>query len=245
MFFLLAVVAVAFVAGGTATITGFGIGSLLTPLLALRLGTQLAVTAVAVPHGAGTALRCIRLRHAIDGPVLWKFGLPSAAGGLAGALWQGELSNLILARVLGGLLILAGVSGLASLNVRVQLRGPWAILGGVLSGFFGGLVGNQGGIRSAALLGVSLPPERFVATATASALVVDGVRLPVYLYQSGGELVKYWPLVGLAIAGVLAGTLYGERLLRRLPEDQFRRIVSGFLVLLGLGLLLTRAPGPQ
>ena len=244
MLFFLAVVAVAFIAGGTATITGFGIGSLLTPLLALRLGTQLAVAAVAVPHAAGTALRCVRLRDAIDWRVLWRFGIPSAAGGLAGALWQGELSNLLLTRVLGALLVLAGISGLASLTVRVRLRGPWAILGGLLSGLFGGLVGNQGGIRSAALLGVSLSPERFVATATASALVVDAVRLPVYLYHSGGELVRYWPVVGLAIAGVLAGTLYGERVLRRLPEDQFRRIVSGFLVLLGLGLLLSGTLGP-
>ena len=244
MLFLLTVVAAACIAGGTATITGFGIGSLLTPLLALRLGTQLAVAAVAVPHAAGTALRCVRLRDAIDWPVLWRFGIPSAAGGLAGALWQGELSNLILTRVLGGLLVLAGVSGLVNLTVRVQLRGPWATLGGLLSGFFGGLVGNQGGIRSAALLGVSLSPERFVATATASALVVDAVRLPVYLYHSGGELVKHGPLVGLAIVGVLAGTLYGERVLRRLPEDRFRRIVSGFLVVLGLGLLLSGTLGP-
>lgn len=243
MLFLLAVSAVAFLAGGTATITGFGIGSLLTPLLALRLGTQLAVAAVAVPHAAGTALRCLRLRRAIDWPVLWKFGIPSTVGGLAGALWQGELSNLILTRVLGGLLVLAGVSGLANLTVRVQLRGPWAILGGVLSGFFGGLVGNQGGIRSAALLGVSLPPERFVATATASALVVDAVRLPVYLYHSGGELVKHGLLLGLATAGVLAGTLYGEGVLRRLPEDRFRRIVSVFLVILGLSLLVTGVGG--
>jgi uncharacterized membrane protein YfcA len=239
MLFLLATVAVGFIAGGTATITGFGIGSLLTPLLAVRLGTQLAVTAVSVPHAAGTALRCARLRHAIDWAVLRRFGIPSAAGGLAGALWQGDLSNLVLTRVLGALLVLAGVSGLANLAVRVQLRGPGAILGGLVSGFFGGLVGNQGGIRSAALLGVSLPPERFVATATASALLVDAVRLPIYLYHSGGKLLPYAWLVVLAIGGVLAGTLYGERMLRKLPELQFRRIVSAFLVVLGLSLLIT------
>jgi uncharacterized protein len=243
MLFLIALVVVAFVAGGTATITGFGIGSLLTPLLAVNLGTQLAVAAVAVPHAAGTALRCVRLRHVIDWPVLLRFGIPSAAGGLAGALWQGELSNVTLTRVLGGLLVLAGVSGLANFAVRVQLRGPWAILGGLLSGLFGGLVGNQGGIRSAALLGVSLPPERFVATATASALVVDAVRLPVYLHDSGGELLRYGWLVGLAIAGVVAGTLYGERILRRMPEERFRRVVCGFLVVLGISLLLSGIGG--
>jgi hypothetical protein len=197
------------------------------------------VAAVAVPHAAGTALRCVRLRHAIDWPVLWRFGIPSAVGGLAGALWQGELSNLVLTRVLGALLVLAGISGLAELAVRVQLRGPAAILGGLLSGFFGGLVGNQGGIRSAALLGVSLPPERFVATATASALLVDAIRLPIYLYHSGDGLLQHAGLVALAIGGVLAGTLYGERVLRQLPESQFRRIVSVLLVVLGVSLLIT------
>jgi uncharacterized membrane protein YfcA len=238
--FLLAIVGVAFLAGGTATITGFGIGSLLTPLLAVQLGTQLAVAAVAVPHAAGTALRCVRLRQAIDWPVLWRFGVPSAAGGLAGALWQGELSNLVLTRVLGGLLVLAGVSGLANLAVRVRLRGPLAMLGGLLSGFFGGLVGNQGGIRSAALLGTALPPEHFVATATASALLVDAVRVPVYLHHSGAELLEYGWYVALAMAGVVAGTLYGERMLRQLSEDTFRRIVSAFLVVLGISLMISR-----
>jgi uncharacterized membrane protein YfcA len=243
MLFLLAVIVVACIAGGTAAITGFGIGSLLTPLLALQLGTQLAVAAVAVPHAAGTALRCARLRHAIDWPVLWRFGIPSAAGGLAGAVWQGELSNLILTRVLGGLLVLAGVSGLTNLAVRVHLGGPGAILGGLLSGFFGGLVGNQGGIRSAALLGTTLPPQRFVATATASALLVDAARLPVYLYHSAGRLLEIGLIVALATIGVLAGTLYGERVLRKLPEQRFRHIVSVFLVALGLTLLFTGIGG--
>ncbi|HJR16715.1 MAG TPA: TSUP family transporter, partial [Gemmatimonadales bacterium] len=80
MLFVLAVLVIAFLAGGTAAITGFGIGSLLTPLLAVQLGAQLAVAAVAVPHAAGTALRCARLRRAVDKSVLWRFGIPSAAG---------------------------------------------------------------------------------------------------------------------------------------------------------------------
>ena len=243
MLFLVAVVGVALVAGATASITGFGIGSLLTPLLAWQLGTQLAVAAVAVPHAAGTALRCVRLRRGIDWPVLWRFGLPSAAGGLAGALGQGALSSLTLTRVLGGLLVLAGITGVANLGARLRPRGAWWIFGGLLSGFFGGLVGNQGGIRSAALLGISLPPERFVATATASALIVDAVRLPVYLYHFGEQLPRYGWLLGLAIAGVLAGTLYGERILRGMSEDRFRRVVCAFLVVLGLSLIFSGLGG--
>jgi hypothetical protein len=46
-------------------------------------------------------------------------------------------------------------------------------MAGALSGLFGGLVGNQGGIRSAALMGFDINKEAFVATATAIGLVVD------------------------------------------------------------------------
>ena len=62
---LLAVVG--FVAGAIASVSGFGIGSLLTPLLAVRVGTKLAVAAVSVPHMAATALRFWLLRKDVDG----------------------------------------------------------------------------------------------------------------------------------------------------------------------------------
>ncbi len=51
---LIAVVAV--LAGGVAAIAGFGIGSLLTPLVALRYGTKLAVAVV-----SGVAVDLARL----------------------------------------------------------------------------------------------------------------------------------------------------------------------------------------
>src|SRR5690349_2002694 len=66
MMFDVAVAGVGVAAGAIASIAGFGIGSLLTPLLALRLGTKVAVAAVAVPHVAGTALRLWRVRTHVD-----------------------------------------------------------------------------------------------------------------------------------------------------------------------------------
>src|SRR5688572_1937929 len=102
----LAVFPVAVLSGATASVVGFGIGSLLTPLLALRFGTGVAVAAVMVPHASATALRCWRLRRHIDGAVLLRFGLFSAAGSLAGALAYTRLSVPALTRALGALLVL-------------------------------------------------------------------------------------------------------------------------------------------
>ena len=69
-------------------------------------------------------------------------------------------------------------------------RAAW--IAGIVSGAFGGLVGNQGGIRTAAMLGFHIPRESFVATATAIALFVDGARLPVYLATQGREIAAIW-----------------------------------------------------
>jgi uncharacterized membrane protein YfcA len=110
-------------------------------------------------------------------------------------------------------------------------------LAGATSGFLGGLVGNQGGIRSAALLGFELPKESFVPTATAIGLFVDCARIPVYFVDRSSEILELWPLVGLAIAGVVAGTFLGRRVLGWIPEHRFRTIVAATVGLLGLVML--------
>jgi uncharacterized membrane protein YfcA len=103
---------------------------------------------------------------------------------------------------------------------------------------FGGLVGNQGGIRSAALLRFDLPREALVATATATALLVDAARLPVYVATTGGEMLREWPTVALLTVGVLIGTFVGAPMLRRVPEPVFRRVLALLLIVLGAVLVL-------
>src|SRR4051812_41554172 len=92
------------VAGAIATVSGFGIGSLLTPLLSLRAGTKLAVAAVSVPHLVATSYRFWIMRKHVDRRLLRSFGLMSAAGGLTGALLSIYAQNPMLTMVFGGLL---------------------------------------------------------------------------------------------------------------------------------------------
>lgn len=235
--------AIALLAGAVAAVAGFGIGSLLTPVLIPLFGTQLAVVAVAVPHAAGTALRLWRLRDAIDWKLLRGFGIASAAGGLAGAVMRGWLSGPSLTRVFGALLILSGLAALIGWTKRLHLSRVAALCAGALAGLFGGMVGNQGSIRSAALLAFRLPPRAFVATATATGMIVDAVRLPVYLSQAGSVIRDNLALVATMTVGVIAGTLLGDPVLRRIPERWFSRIVGVLLVALGL-YMLVREGGP-
>jgi uncharacterized protein len=228
--------AAAVLAGAIAAVSGFGIGSVLTPLLMLSMPTAHAVAVVAIPHALATIVRWVRLRSDVHLPTFRQFGVASAIGGLAGAALQSRLASPVLTLVLASLLVLAGASELAGRRVPLPDTPFWRLLGGTLSGFFGGLVGNQGGIRAAALLGFRLPPRQLVATATAAALLVDAARVPIYLLSAGPVIAGATHLVIVTSAGVIIGTILGVPVLSRIPESRYRRLVGGLLLLLGLGL---------
>jgi uncharacterized membrane protein YfcA len=228
----------AIVAGAIASLAGFGIGSILTPLLALSTGTKQAVVAVSIPHLIATAIRFWSMRRSIDLHVLKNFGIASAAGGLAGALLGARFSSPVLAYILGALLIFAGVTGLTGLAQKMRFGTAIAWLGGAASGLLGGLVGNQGGIRSAALQGFNLEAKAFVATATAIALIVDGARMPVYFFTSPNTVKQLALWIAAMVAGAAIGTLAGARVLRQIPEMYFRRLVALLILALGVVMLI-------
>jgi len=225
-------------AGAIAAVSGFGIGSLLTPILLLSFTARDAVALVSLPHAVASAVRVGRLWPDVHWPTFRQFGVASALGGLAGALLQARLGGTALTIVLGVLLLLAGSGELARRRLPLPRTPLWRLIGGVSSGFFGGLVGNQGGLRSAALLGFGLAPRELVATATASAVIVDVARLPVYVYTAGPVLASHVPLIVATSAGVVAGTFVGVPVLRRVPENRYRQVVGLLLVVLGAALIV-------
>ncbi len=229
---------IALIAGAVASTAGFGIGSILTPWISTLMPIRAAIAAVSIPHFFGTALRLWMLRANVDRRVFLTFGIMSAAGGLAGAWLHAISRSTALTAVFAALLIFSGISGLTGLNRRMHFGGKTAWLAGALSGAFGGYVGNQGGIRAAALLAFDLPAKAFVATATAVALIVDLARMPVYLAKGWPDLVPVLQPIAIATAGVVAGTWGGRRILERIPERVFRPLVSALILALGIVMLL-------
>jgi uncharacterized membrane protein YfcA len=234
---------VAVVAGGIASLTGFGIGSLLTPVFSLRVPLKIAVAVVSIPHLIATALRFWMLRGHVERRVLLTFGLASAAGGLTGALLHTRLSSPMLSMVFGALLLFVAVMQFTGASDRMRFGGTVAILAGVLSGLLGGLVGNQGGIRSAGLLGFEMPKENFVATATAIGLMVDAARMPVYFATERREMSSLIVPLVITIVGVVFGTIVGARALRRVPQRFFRPVVAVVLAVLGIAMIVQAYSG--
>jgi hypothetical protein len=235
--YTIAVAVASVVAGGVAAVSGFGIGSVLTPVLALQLDTRLAIAAVSVPHLIGTVQRFWNMRRHVDRRLLLEFGVTSAAGGLVGALLHGRLNSRALTVVFGCLLLFTAAAELTGWMRRVHWGRSVGWIAGAVSGFLGGLVGNQGSIRTAGLLAYEVSPTAFVATATTVALIVDGARMPVYMATQGREIAAVWPLLVVATCGVMIGTAVGMRILPRFQKTTFRRSVAILLAALGTSML--------
>ena len=234
MFPSLLIAVASVIAGAIAAVSGFGIGSILTPVLQHRYDMPLAVAAVSVPHVIATAIRLWRLRHDVDLTVLKSFGVMSAAGGLTGAILQRYASAPGLTLVFAALLTFVGLAQLFGLSERMRFGPRTGWIAGILSGALGGLVGNQGGIRSAALLGYDLKPTKFVATATAAGLIVDAARMPVYIVVEHARLRPLVPMMTIGSVGAIIGTLVGAHVLQKIPSSLFRSIVGALVFALGV-----------
>lgn len=219
--------------------SGFGLGTALTPLFLLVYDIKTAVFLTAIVHFANTFFRLALFRKHIDWGLLRRFGLLSAAGAIAGSLLQTRIGSPKLEVFLGVLLVvLGGLEFLPRRQAGWKLPRWLDLAGGFASGLLGGLIGNQGALRSGYLLNYGLSKEGFIATGTAIAVLIDLSRLPVYAASYGGELAPLWPYLGALVAAAFAGTLLGKRLIERLPQAKFRPLVAGIVLVTGLALIV-------
>lgn len=243
---------VAFAASMLTFFSGFGLGTVLMPAFAVFFPIELAVALTAIVHFANNLFKLGLVGRAADRALVLRFGLPAVAGAWLGARTLSALSTLApLARyeLLGAeravapvkLVAAAVMLGFAYYELRPRPKdadppGGAALAGaGLLSGFFGGLSGHQGALRSAALARLALSPERFIATGVAIACLVDLTRLGVY--------ARHWPaardqaaLLAAACLAAFAGALFGKKLAGKTTIEGIRRLVAAMLILFALAL---------
>jgi uncharacterized membrane protein YfcA len=167
----------------------------------------------------------------------------SAVGGLAGTPLHACADNPAFRVAFGGLPIFTGVMGRTELSKKLRFQGWVACVAGALSGALGRLVGNQDGIRSAAMLGFDVPMHAFVEMATAVGPIVDGAWLPVYAATQREAIAGLWPFLLAATAGAIVGTVVGEQLLKRIPQMVYHRL--GAALVLALSVFMPLRIGHQ
>ena len=234
--------------------SGFGLGTMLLPVFCLFMPVELAVLATALVHLLNNLLKFFLIRKMIDRSVLLSFGIAAVSSAFIGALLQGYLGShgggnqLSFFSYFGEVEILSLVIGILMICFAILDFLPWIknlsfkrgqfFLGGLLSGFFGGLSGHQGAFRAAFLSKSNLSADVFISTSVCLSLLIDMVRIPVYLNSNDGTLESYWKIIILACICAFLGSFIGKRLFIKRKVKNVRLIVAVFLLSMGTGMIL-------
>jgi hypothetical protein len=238
--------------------SGFGLGTLLTPVFAIFFPVELAIAMTAVVHFLNNVFKFFLLGKHANKAVVLRFGIPSLIAAFLGAWLLTKISDMEplysytinekmfhitpVKLTIGILLIFFSLAEVLPVFSKLSFKNEHLILGGLLSGFFGGLSGNQGALRSAFLVKANLSKEQFIATGILIACIVDVSRLIVYNKLDSlqtGE-VNYL-LIGASVLCAFAGAYLGNTFLKKVTIGFVQRLVTVmllvFAVLLGAGIL--------
>lgn len=229
--------AAAFISASLTLMTGFGLGTILTPVFLIFYDVKIAILIVAIVHLANNLLKVSLFRGQVNLAILKRFGALTLAGALIGAFFQDKMDSSVVKVLLGLSLIFLGVKEVSGFGGKLRIPRKIDYIGGFLSGLLGGFVGNQGAIRSAYLLNYDIPKEAFVATAAVIATVVDVTRIPVYIMNNKDVIDHSLPLLAIVVTSAFAGTLAGKNLLKKVSLETFKVYISISVIL--VGLLLT------
>lgn len=231
--------------------SGFGLSTLLMPVVAIFFPVAVAVALTAFVHLLNNLFKLLVLWRMVNWPVAVRFGIPAMIATIPGAWLLTQLSILpvihsytlagIPAAVtpvklaVGLLLIFFASAEWFSLGERFKVSSRWLSAGGVLSGFFGGLSGHQGAFRSAFLIRAGLDKNAFVATNAVIAAAVDMARLAVYGVNMGLLLAHANAgLLAAATTAAFAGVLAGQIGLKKITIGFIQKLVAFMLYALGL-----------
>lgn len=216
--------------------TGFGVGTIMMPVMALFFDIKVAIFLAAIVHFFNNISRILLYRRDLRRDILRRFGVVSIAGAFIGSFAQLYIQSVKLKTGVGIFLSLFALVSLLPFPIRWKFPPAVDVAGGFLSGLIGGLIGNQGAIRSLYLLNYRLDKQELIASAAMIAVVVDATRIPVYAVSNYGYLRENLMLMMLVVFAAIAGTVIGGRILPKVSYEFFRRII--LLAVLGLGIMM-------
>lgn len=249
----LAICLAAFLASGLTLFSGFGLGTLLLPVMALFFPIDLAIALTAVVHALNNLFKFWLLGRHADKGVVVKFGVPAILSALVGAwvlLWLSGIHPLTTYQVWGReaqvtpvklvvaiLMAVFALVEMAPAGASFSLPPRYLPLGGILSGFFGGLSGHQGALRSPFLLKAGLSKESYIATGVVISLMVDIPRIIMYgVSLPGLHLEENRLLLTAAILAAFSGAWLGNRLMKKVTLRMVQLLVAVMLLAIAAAL---------
>ncbi|MBK9270364.1 MAG: sulfite exporter TauE/SafE family protein [Saprospiraceae bacterium] len=233
--------------------SGFGLGTLLTPVFMIFFPVDLAIGLTGVVHFFNNIFKLLLVGKQANKAVVIQFGIPAILAAIIGAWALFQINDLppIFSHTSFGrnfevypvklmvsiLLMIFAIIELVPYFSKLQFGKDKLLLGGILSGFFGGLTGNQGALRAAFLMKAGLTKEAFIGTTVVVSTLVDLTRLSVYttrFAQSG--LSDHWALVLTATISAILGAYLGHQLFKKITLRFLQIIIAIMLIVFSLAL---------
>ncbi len=249
---------ISFIGSGLTLFSGFGLGTLLTPVFAIFFPVEIAIGMTAVVHFLNNVFKFFLLGKHADRNIVLRFGIPSLIAAFMGAWVLTKISDMAplyaynlnekefyitpVKLTIALLLLFFALAETFPGLTKFKFKKEQFVLGGLLSGFFGGLSGNQGALRSAFLVKANMGKEQFIATGIIIACMVDISRLIVYnkLDALRSTEINY-ALIGASVLCAFAGAWLGNTFLKKVTISFIQKLVTAmlliFALLLGAGIL--------
>jgi len=254
-FILIAIVA--FGASALTFFSGFGLGTLLLPAFALFLAAPAAVAATAIVHLLNGLFKGTLVWKTANWPTVLKFGLPAIPGAIFGAWILSMLGEepayewmafgrrfvpSVAGVLIGAVLIVFAILEMTPWFRKLSAPPNLVPVGGAATGFFGGLTGQQGALRSIFLLRTGLPGPQFIATGVLVSILIDLARVPTYFASFTATSLdlgrREIGMIAIGTVAAFAGAWLGARYLQKARLEAIRILVAGMLLVIGSALVL-------
>jgi uncharacterized membrane protein YfcA len=244
---------VALLASALTFFSGFGLGTLLLPAFALFFPVDVAIALTAIVHFLNNTFKLVLVKNHINWKIALQFGLPALLFSFIGAFLLNKITNAniiteytlyhkviqitLMKIIVAFLLIFFALFELIPKLKNLQFPEKYLPIGGILSGFFGGLSGHQGALRSAFLTKVGLSKEAFIATGVIIACMIDVSRMSVYFTNiSKVKDSLNFNLIFVATLAAFVGVYFGNKLVKKITINTIQKIVAFMIIVFAIGL---------
>jgi len=246
---------VALIGSALTLFSGFGLGTLLLPVFGLFFSIEIAIILTSIVHFLNNFFKLILFGKSADKNIILSFGIPAIFFAFIGAYALKLLSDMKpifeysiadktfsimpVKLIIGLLLMVFSLIEFVPKYKNMEFDKKYLSVGGVLSGFFGGISGHQGALRSAFLIRTNLSKEAFIATGVVIACLVDVSRLSVYIPQFIENKINLdYTILVLATFSAFSGVYFGSKMLQKTTISTLQNIVALMLMLYSLLLII-------
>lgn len=246
---------VAFLGSGLTLFSGFGLGTLLIPVFSLYFPLEIAIILTAIVHFFNNIFKLILLGKHANKKTIVAFGFPAIIFSFLGAYTLSLITKMnVLTTInfggvsfdilpvklcIGSILLFFAFFEIIPSWSKITFDKKYVPVGGILSGFFGGLSGLQGALRTAFLIRLGLTKESFIATGVVIACCIDISRLGVYLqdWVAYQDQIDYKLVLCSTIAAFL-GAFIGNRIIEKVTYNTIKFLVALLLITYSILLIL-------